>query len=240
MENAFISIAGHLAVLCLFFVGAYFVIERVRIIAPDVIEISEIDLTQVQITSETVLWNTDLPDQVAVPEPEVREIKAETKEISDAAREILQPTLVDDAKTEKPKPKKTDKKSETKPIDAPKSKTLVRVNRNTTSLNRTMTISVIDALRVALTRCWVIDRNRSDIADVRAVAHLSMRPSGGVADLWFEEADNAAIDAGFAYVLETIRSAVAACSPFKMLPESEYENWKNIRLTFYPNNGAIK
>ena len=102
-----------------------------------------------------------------------------------------------------------------------------------------MTVSVIDALRVAMTRCWVIDSGRPDLSDIRAVAHLKMRPNGTVADVWFESAARAETDATFAYVLDTIRAAIHTCEPLSMLPRNEYNAWKDIQLTFYPTSGRV-
>ena len=102
-----------------------------------------------------------------------------------------------------------------------------------------MTVSVVDALRVAMTRCWTIDTNRPDLADIRAVAHLKMRPNGTVADVWFESAARADSDPTFAYVLDTIRVAIRTCEPFSMLPRNEYNKWQSIQLTFYPTSGRV-
>ena len=73
-----------------------------------------------------------------------------------------------------------DKKTEQKNENAPKKKRVIKVNREVLSLDRTLTISVVAALRVAMTRCWVIDTGRPDISDIRAVAHLKMRMVRGI------------------------------------------------------------
>ena len=106
-------------------------------------------------------------------------------------------------------------------------------------MDRTLTVSVVDALRVAMTRCWNIDTTRSDIGDIRAVAHLTMRRNGTVRDVWFESAAREQTDPAFAYVLETIRSAINVCQPFKMLPPNEFAKWEKIQLTFYPTQGKV-
>ena len=133
----------------------------------------------------------------------------------------------------------SDKKIEQKNENAPKKKRVIKVNREVLSLDRTLTISVVDALRVAMTRCWVVDTGRPDISDIRAVAHLKMRKNGTVQDVWFESAARADTDPAFAYVLETIKNAIDVCQPFRMLPVGEYEKWKDIQLTFYPNQGKV-
>ncbi len=119
-------------------------------------------------------------------------------------------------------------------------RSIIRVNRESAPLVRTMTASVSDALRIAMTRCWVIDTKHAGISDIRAVAHLTMNRNGAVRDVWFESAARADTDAAFAYVLQTIRTAIGVCAPFKMLPQSEFAEWEKIQLTFYPATGAVQ
>ena len=142
-----------------------------------------------------------------------------------------------------PEKKPEPQKSESKPVEpapaAPRKKKVVRVNREVLSLERTLTVSVVDALRVAMTRCWVVDTKRPDISDIRAVAHLTMRKNGTVRDVWFESAARAENDPAFAYVLETVRNAINTCQPFRMLPANEFAKWERIQLTFYPKQGKV-
>lgn len=210
------------------------VVERAKLVTPDRIEITEIDLSTVKITrDETNLFNTIAPT-VLTPEKAPEPPKKEEPEPAGDDKPIEAPSMVE---PEKPNKEEKDKKAEDKP--APVKRTVVRVNREVVSLNRTMTVSVVDALRVALTRCWIIDTNRTDIADIRAVAHLTMHKNGMVRDVWFESAARESHDPAFAYVLDTIRSALKTCQPFKMLPQSEFDHWEKIQLTFYPNQGKI-
>ena len=156
----------------------------------------------------------------------------------DATRPIESTTLADADDTSKP----TVDSATEKPADdtpAPRKKTIVRVNRETVSLDRTLTVSVIDALRVAMTRCWTIDTTRPGLDNIRAVAHLTMNRNGTVRDVWFEGAARATSDAAFAYVLDTIRNAINVCQPLRMLPENEFNKWEKIQLTFYPTNGTV-
>jgi hypothetical protein len=235
-ENFLLSTVGHLALVATMVTSFAIIVERAKLVTPDRIEITEIDLSTVQITrEETNLYNTALP---TVKEPEKPAAQEKPKAGSEAKpqgedKPIETPSLLDD---EKPK-KQEDKKVEETP--EPKKRTVVRVNRENVSLNRTMTVSVVDALRVALTRCWAIDTARADIADIRAVAHLIMHRNGMVRDVWFESAARADGDPAFAYVLDTIRGALKACQPFKMLPSSEFDYWEKIQLTFYPTQGKI-
>lgn len=219
------------------------VVDRAKMVAPDRIEIMEIDLNSVRVGGdETVLYNinadakpepqdvqkTPATQPAPDPEPTPEDVPIEEPSLADAPTPMpAEPTPAPDKKPEpeKPQPKKK--------------KTVVRVNREVVSLDRTLTVSVVDALRVAMTRCWTIDTTRTDIGDIRAVAHLTMRRNGTVRDVWFESAAREQTDPAFAYVLETIRSAINVCQPFKMLPPGEFDKWEKIQLTFYPTSGKV-
>ena len=221
-----ISVAGHLILVAIMITSFALVIDRAKTVVPDRIEIIEIDLNTVKVSgTETKLRNINAD---AKPEPESKPEPAPTP-VEPSPEPVETPSVVEnndmpaDTPTDNPKPKKT----------------VIRVNREVLSIDRTLTVSVADALRVAMTRCWVIDTARPGLSDIRAVAHLTMRKNGTVSDVWFEGAAAADTDPAFAYVLETIRNAINACQPFRMLPENEYENWRTIRLTFYPTQGKV-
>ena len=241
-ENILMSLAGHLALVVIMITSVAIFMERAELVTPDRIEIMEIDLSNVKITGmETKLYNTDIPKinktepmphQEPKPAPAPEPVAAKTDKIADS--------FMDDSDTNKTTEKTVNPaKNDTVDANAPKKKTVVRVNREVLSLDRTLTVSVVDALRVAMTRCWAIDTNMPGLADIRAVAHLKMRPNGTVADLWFESAARADSDPVFAYVLDTIRAAIRTCEPLSMLPRNEYKNWESIELTFYPVSGRV-
>jgi hypothetical protein len=240
-ENIGLSVFGHIVVIVLLFLVADVVIgDQERFVAPDRIQITMIDLDNIRVSGDkTVLYNTNTvePEKTDVKETETKQ-KPEQNAADDKPIELEKTALIAEEKSDKPQSKKTDEK---KPDDnpAPTKKTVVRVNRNAVSLDRTLTISVVDALRVAMTRCWTVDTSRSDISGIRAVAHLTMRQNGTVSDVWFESAARAETDPAFAYVLNTIRDAINVCQPLRMLPPGEYEKWKKIQLTFYPTTGAV-
>jgi len=244
-ENFLMSVGGHLALVAVMLTSFAVVVDRAKLVAPDRVEITEIDLSAVNVTGdETRLMNTAMPEPDPaptpdpVPEPTPTPTPApEPDPVSE--KPIDTPSLVDEVPPS-PKPEPTpapEKPVEEKP--APKKRTVVRVNREVMTLDRTMSISVVDALRVAMTRCWVIDTTRPDITDIRAVAHLTMNKNCMVRDVWFESAARANTDAGFAYVLDTIRDAINTCQPFKMLPPGEFAKWEKIQLTFYPTQGKV-
>lgn len=240
-ENFLMSVFGHLILLALLMVSFSVVVERAKLVTPNRIQIVELDLKNVKISGqETKLYNTN-------PPPADKDVKEDKKEKEDkkaksepeVKKEIKQPTMVEDeSKTlNKDKSAKQDKKQDPKPL--PRKKTTVKVNREVLSLDRTLTVSVVDALRVALTRCWNIDTTMPDIENIRLSAHLKMLPTGVVDRVWFESESRAETDPVFAYVLETVKEAIRTCSPFSMLPRNEFEKWKDMVLTFYPSQGKV-
>lgn len=236
------SVGGHLALVAIMITSFAIVVRRAQLVAPDRVEIMEIDLNAVKVSvDETRLYNT------SAPETAPQEVKSDDtpqpapSPAPDDAAPLDTPSMLDMDSAPREKAKDAPAPATETPADAaaPRKKTVVRVNRETVSLDRTLTISVVDALRVAMTRCWTIDTTRPDIADIRAVAHLTMRPNGTVRDVWFEGAAAAETDPALAYVLDTIRAAINVCQPFSMLPPGEFAKWEKIQLTFYPTQGKV-
>lgn len=246
-ENIMMSIGLHLGIVAVLVTSVVLAFDRAALVAPDRIQIIDIDLNAVKVSGiDTKLYNTNPPvptDEKPVPEDKADPVPAPSPVSDDTAPEIDKPALDEPVpEPEKPieeKPAPTPEKPVENLPEAPRKKTVVRVNRDIVSLDRTLTVSVVDALRVAMTRCWAIDTSRPDLADIRAVAHLTMRQNGTVADVWFEGASRADTDPAFAYVLETIRAAINVCQPLNMLPPAEFDKWKKIQLTFYPTQGKV-
>lgn len=244
LENLLVSVIGHLLLIAVMVTSFAVLVNRAMLIAPDRIQIMEIDLNSVTVSGdETKLYNTNPIEDTKPDEKPEQSSEPEPAPAPDAPeKEIETPSLADPEPAAKPdkKPEPTPEENKVEPMPAaPKKKMVIRVNRESVSLNRTLNVSVVDALRVAMTRCWVIDKNRSDISDIRAVAHLTMRKNGTVRDVWFESAARAETDPAFAYVLDTVRSAINTCQPLRMLPENEFEKWEKIQLTFYPTSGKV-
>ena len=238
-ENFLMSVFGHLVLIAIMMISFSVVVERAKLVTPNRIQITEIDLKNVKISGdETKLYNTNS----AQPQKDAKiDKKTENKKNTEIEKiDLKQPTMVEneskDSKKENTK-KKDEKKVEEKPV--PRKKTVVRVNREVLSIDRTMTVSVIDALRVALTRCWNIDTTHPGIEDIRLTAHIKFLPTGVVDRLWFESESRAESDPDFAYVLDTAKSAIKTCSPFSMLPRNEYEKWRDTSVTFYPISGKV-
>ena len=240
-ENILMSVLGHLVLIAIMVFSFSAIIDEAKLVTPNRVQIIELDLRNVRISGdETKLYNTAAPQQNE-PEQDNKKDTQESKVVTDDKIELKQPTLVenDEKKVEKEqKQQKTEKQPEPeKP--APRKKTVVRVNREVASLDRTMTISVTDALRVALTRCWNIDTTRPGLEDIILTAHIRFLPTGVVDKLWFDSESRAQYDADFAYVLETAREAIKVCSPFSMLPRNEYNTWRDTSVSFYPTTGRV-
>lgn len=238
-ENFLMSVLGHLVLIALIVLSFSVVVDRAKLVTPDRIQITELDLKNVKITgNETKLYNTNSP--VAEKDEKNDKKDRETKNTEIKKIDLKQPVMVENESKELKKEKtakKDEKKVEEKPV--PRKKTVVRVNREVLSLDRTMTVSVVDALRVALTRCWNIDTDRPGIEDIRLTAHIKFLPTGVVDKLWFESESRAESDPDFAYVLDTAKNAIKTCSPFSMLPRNEYEKWRDTSVTFYPSSGKV-
>lgn len=193
--NLFLSLSLHALVMLIVFVFAS-IVPAPRVIAPDRIKITEIDLRNVKITGlETKVQN--------------RESLAVNRDFGNDSHPGLRRGDVPNPVT-------------------------IKVNREVMTLDRTMTVSIIDAFRIAMTRCWQIDSPRPDFEGMRVVAHMRLYPNGRVQNYWFEQASMADTDITFAYVLDSIRMAIEACQPFSMLPRNEFEKWKTVQLTFFP------
>ena len=238
-ENMMMSVLGHLILIAIMLFSFSVVVERAKLVTPNRVQIVEIDLKDVKVSgSETKLYNTNTDDKKE--EAKIDKKSRDKENIFDEKTPLKQPTMVENESKTLSK-EKTDKKDDKKPDEkeAPRKKTVVRVNREVLSLDRTMTVSVIDALRVALTRCWNIDSSRPGLEDIRLTAHIKFLPTGVVDRLWFESESRAESDPDFAYVLETAREAIKTCSPFSMLPRKEYDAWRDTSVTFYPISGKV-
>lgn len=238
-ENIMMSVLGHLVLLATMFASFSVVIERAKLVTPNRIQIVEIDLKDVKVSgTETKLYNTNAPDKKE--EAKIDKKSRDKENIFDEKTELKQPSMIENESKTLSK-EKADEKNDKKPDEkeAPRKKKVVRVNREVLSLDRSMTVSVIDALRVALTRCWNIDSSRPGLEDIRLTAHIKFLPTGVVDRLWFESESRAETDSDFAYVLDTAREAIKTCSPFSMLPRNEYDAWRDTSVTFYPTSGKV-
>ncbi len=62
-ENILMSVFGHLFLVAIMLTSFAIVIEHAKLVAPDRVEITEIDLNNVKVTGDqTKLFNTDIPE----------------------------------------------------------------------------------------------------------------------------------------------------------------------------------
>ena len=169
------------------------------------------------------------PDRIRIVEIDLRNVKVSGKETQLVNRQPREAATKNQTKGQAANQKPAEPVLQT-----------VRVNREVHSLDRTMTVSVIDAFRTAMTRCWNIDTTRHGLDSVRAVVHIELFQNGRVRNTRFEQASLADTDETWAYVFETIQAAINACNPFNMLPANEYDTWRNIRITFFPSARVIE
>ncbi len=93
-----------------------------------------------------------------------------------------------------------------------------------------------DGLRVAVQQCWVVDVG-SRAADVTVVVGLTLdrngKVNGDVLMLSFEGGDEAAANTAFA----AARRAVLRCQKDGYeLPAEKYDHWREVEITFNPEN----
>lgn len=92
--------------------------------------------------------------------------------------------------------------------------------------------SELDALRRRLVECWNPPVGASDVANLKVVLRVLFRPDGSVATPPQLVAGSASTYGPA--MAESAKRAVLTCQPFKMLRPENYEQWKDIEITFDP------
>jgi len=92
--------------------------------------------------------------------------------------------------------------------------------------------SELDALRRRLVECWNPPVGAANVANLKVVLRVLFKPDGSVAA-------PPALVAGTASsygpaMAESAKRAILSCQPFKMLRAENYEQWKDIEITFDP------
>ena len=130
-ENLLMSICGHLFLLAIIVTSVVFFVERTKLIAPDRIQIVEIDLDDVTVSGkETKLYNISEPEaEKPKPKEEAKPKPKPEPKAEEPKKEIDATSLVEEEKKEEKKEEVPEKKPEKKPEPAPKKKRVVRVNR---------------------------------------------------------------------------------------------------------------
>lgn len=189
-------------------------------------------LVAVMITSFAVARETI----VAPPRPKLMQVDLSQVKVS---REKTTANSTDEkSKTEESPRGQGKDKTSVKPASKPVKK-IVAVQRDKEVLNRHVNVSVSDALRIAMTRCWQIDTSIAGLEEFNVSAHLTMSLGGWVRDLWIENEAGLNDGGTGSYVLESVRAAIQNCQPFSMLPDTDFEAWKNVKLNFFPAEGAV-
>ena len=135
-ENLLMSVGGHLALVAIMITSFAIIVNRAQLVAPDRIQIMEIDLNDVVVSGdETKLYNVgqvveskpEEPTPAPVAQPDKEEVPAEEPE----KIEIEAPTLVEEPKPEpepevqepeaepekEPEKKPEELKTESKPVE---------------------------------------------------------------------------------------------------------------------------
>ena len=109
-ENFMMSVLGHLVLIALMMVSFSVVIERAKLVTPNRIQITEIDLKNVKITGdETRLYNTN---QIKPDETAKIDKKTENKKNTEIEKiDLKQPTMIENESKDLKK-EKTVKKDE--------------------------------------------------------------------------------------------------------------------------------
>ena len=105
-ENLLMSICGHLFLLAIIVTSVVFFVERTKLIAPDRIQIVEIDLDDVTVSGkETKLYNISEPKaEKTKPEPKKEEVKPKPEpKAEEPKKEIDSTSLVEEEKKEEKK-----------------------------------------------------------------------------------------------------------------------------------------
>ena len=135
LENLLMSVIGHLVLIAVMVTSFAILVHRAMLVAPDRIEIMEIDLDSVSVSrDDTKLYNTAPPEEKKAEKKAKEKAKAEPEKI-ESEKSIEKPSMVDSEQDKKKEEKKPEQKTDPEQV-APKKKMVVRVNRETVSLNR--------------------------------------------------------------------------------------------------------
>jgi hypothetical protein len=98
-----------------------------------------------------------------------------------------------------------------------------------------LTFSEVDALRRQIGRCWTLPVGADRIAGMVVKLRIQVRPDRTVQQVSIQDGDRMAADPTFRAVAESARRAVDRCSPLQ-LPPGKYTIWRDIVMSFYPED----
>ena len=102
--------------------------------------------------------------------------------------------------------------------------------------------TVIDAIRSQVRRNWSVPTGAEDAHEMNVTLDLRLGPDGAVRDVKVVEAARMAQDAAFRAMAESAVRAVRKTARFDGLPPEDYARWRDIRITFNPEDmfGALR
>jgi hypothetical protein len=98
-----------------------------------------------------------------------------------------------------------------------------------------LTSSEVDALRRQIGRCWTLPVGADRIEGMVVRLRIQVRPDRTVQQVSIQDGARMADDPTFRAVAESARRAVDRCSPLQ-LPPGKYTIWRDIVLSFYPED----
>jgi hypothetical protein len=100
-----------------------------------------------------------------------------------------------------------------------------------------LSFSEIDALRRQIGSCWTLPVGADRIEGMVVKLRILVRPDRTVQQVSIQDGGRMASDATFRAVAESARRAVDRCSPLR-LPPDKYAVWRDIVLSFYPEDAV--
>lgn len=112
-------------------------------------------------------------------------------------------------------------------------------NRSKVADSRAQSISLIDAARNQVQRCWAPPLGARDAAQMRVRVSVLLGPDGAVIGTpTLDPADRRRMQRSsetvFRVFTESAVRAIQQCAPFK-LPKERYNEWRSLRLNFDPS-----
>jgi hypothetical protein len=98
-----------------------------------------------------------------------------------------------------------------------------------------LTSSEVDALRRQIGRCWTLPVGADRIQGMVVRLRIQVRPDRTVQQVSIQDGARMAEDPTFRAVAESARRAVDRCSPLQ-LPPGKYTIWRDIVMSFYPED----
>ncbi|MBN2676220.1 MAG: hypothetical protein JXR30_03125 [Alphaproteobacteria bacterium] len=227
------SIMLHVFFFMLFFLGGLSEVKKMKNRVEDM-PVIQVDLSRVKIEKVSML-----PD---MEETKREKTEAPVEKKSEPVKKQEEPKL--EQKKEKVVPKEPIKPVEKKP-DVARPKVSQKIENGdhhqetvkTTTELHDMSLSAKDALRVRIRQCWNIDPTRPYPPNLTFQITAYLTQDGNV---FRTQAHTVANDSLMAYLNSSAIRAIQMCAPYDFLPVDQYEQWKEIEITFDPASKQIK